>query len=342
MAWARAAEFTEQFDLLKTKRFQSLSDSLDRAIRESKAQAAAKGMLRTGQTVAEIVSRTEAIIEEHSNDLLTDALDLVSRFDTLTPDSADWINTVFEAHVRGICGHALQQRLLAVVKQIGPPQLAKHAVEVSDRVASRVVSSGALAVRTALGEKRLAGPTGPPPAERDHLTDLLPRKAFDSDLAQAASSASAGEPASLIMADIDLFKRVNDTHGHQTGDAVLQEVARRLRRATAGKGHAYRYGGEAFVVLLPNHTTEEALAVAERARRAIERERINDIAVTSSFGVATLLERATDPAGWLKAADDAMYEAKRQGRNQVRLASGSSAASGHVEGAPPPDDPAEL
>jgi diguanylate cyclase (GGDEF)-like protein len=156
--------------------------------------------------------------------------------------------------------------------------------------------------------------------ERDHLTQLLTRKAFDNDIKNCASAASSSAPASLILADIDHFKKVNDSHGHQTGDTVLREVAQRLAQTTQGKGRAYRYGGEEFAVLLPNHTPDEVLAVAERARVELEATQVAGVAVTSSYGVATYPLHATDVQGWIKKTDEALYDAKSLGRNLVRLA----------------------
>jgi len=163
--------------------------------------------------------------------------------------------------------------------------------------------------------------------ERDDLTQLLRRAAFDADLSRYFSEATDDQPASLIMADIDYFKKVNDNHGHRAGDAVLKELAHRLQQTTQGKGFAYRYGGEEFAVILPNHTADEALAVAERARRGAEAVRAGAIPVTSSYGVAVVPLHASRVEQWLEKADRALYDAKGLGRNLVRLS-----------GEPPPEE----
>lgn len=121
------------------------------------------------------------------------------------------------------------------------------------------------------------------------------------------------------MIDIDHFKAVNDTHGHAAGDLVLKGVARIIRSVVEGKGEAYRYGGEEMMTLLPNHSKEEALAVAERIRRTLESHEEQGIRVTASFGVATVGEHGNDAASLLKAADTALYDAKKRGRNLVRF-----------------------
>jgi diguanylate cyclase (GGDEF)-like protein len=120
-----------------------------------------------------------------------------------------------------------------------------------------------------------------------------------------------------VMADIDHFKKINDRHGHPVGDAVLREVASRLLRVVEGKGLAFRYGGEEYAVILPNHSLDEALAVAERVRTAVEAEQAAGVSVTSSYGVAIVPSHASTVDTWLKAADDALYDAKRLGRNLV-------------------------
>ena len=151
------------------------------------------------------------------------------------------------------------------------------------------------------------------------LTRLLNRAAFNEALPRFASQATKYQPASLVMADVDHFKQFNDNHGHQIGDAVLQEVARILEDVARGKGRAYRYGGEELALILPNHTSDEALAVAERARCETEALKVSGLSITSSYGVATVPTHATTPEEWLKKADDALYDAKHLGRNLVRF-----------------------
>src|SRR6266480_1770986 len=95
------------------------------------------------------------------------------------------------------------------------------------------------------------------PDKRDHVTQLLGRATFDSVLREQCVRATAEQPVSLILADIDHFKTINDTHGHPFGDAVLREVADRLERVVRNKGSAFRYGGEEFAAVLANHISEE-------------------------------------------------------------------------------------
>jgi diguanylate cyclase (GGDEF)-like protein len=169
--------------------------------------------------------------------------------------------------------------------------------------------------------------------ELDHLTRLSTRAAFDDALKRLSAAATALLPAALVMADVDHFKKINDAHGHPAGDEVLRAVAGTLERTVSGKGIGYRYGGEEFAVLLPNHSCDEALAVAERARIAIESQPLSGITVTASFGVASVPTHATSAEEWLKKADRALYDAKQHGRNVVRFSG---------EPAPQPDRPART
>src|SRR5262245_37230921 len=113
----------------------------------------------------------------------------------------------------------------------------------------------------------------------DSTTGLLDRKAFDSALGTSLASARADNtPLGLIFVEVDRFKSVNEVHGHQKGDQVLSEVARRLVTCSKGKATVYRYGGEEIVIVLPNHDLNETLALAERCRVALEREQIAGLA----------------------------------------------------------------
>jgi len=129
--------------------------------------------------------------------------------------------------------------------------------------------------------------------------------------------------ASVLMFDIDFFKKVNDTFGHGAGDEVLIEVAARTQRNVRGFDLVARYGGEEFVVVMPETDLPIALNVAERLRKTIEELAISapsvgrDIPITISVGVAETLAEGDTTAGLLKRADDALYAAKHKGRNCV-------------------------
>lgn len=152
----------------------------------------------------------------------------------------------------------------------------------------------------------------------DALTGLANRTRYDELIEQQFAHHLASQaPLSLLVVDVDLFKRINDSHGHAVGDRALQRVADVLRRGL-GRGHeACRYGGEEFVILLPRVEAEEAVAIAERLRRQIA-EDTREPPVTISVGVAcTRGHQFADPRALFRAADEALYEAKRSGRNRV-------------------------
>ena len=129
------------------------------------------------------------------------------------------------------------------------------------------------------------------------------------------------EPLSVLMFDVDHFKKFNDTHGHDQGDRVLQTVARLFHDHLRRHDIACRYGGEEFLGILPATPSSGAMAVAERIRRAIESAEVDGLRVTVSIGVACVPEMAAGtPSEMVELADAALYEAKRSGRNQVRLA----------------------
>jgi two-component system cell cycle response regulator len=139
----------------------------------------------------------------------------------------------------------------------------------------------------------------------------------------AEQAASRGKPLALMMLDIDYFKSINDTYGHDAGDDVLREFATRIRKSIRGIDLACRYGGEEFVVVMPETDLHVAGVVAERLRRAIAGEpfAVNKgtkrIDVTISVGLATLENKGEAIADVLKRADKALYRAKHDGRNRV-------------------------
>lgn len=161
-------------------------------------------------------------------------------------------------------------------------------------------------------------------ADVDALTNLANRRSFDGRLiAEIAAANRAGSYLTIVMVDIDHFKRFNDTFGHQTGDRVLQLVAMTISAHTKGRDLAARYGGEEFVLLLPQTDQYGAVTVAENIRRALESKALvkRDTGeklgmITASFGVATL-DAADTSFALVERADRCLYAAKAQGRNRV-------------------------
>jgi two-component system cell cycle response regulator len=154
-------------------------------------------------------------------------------------------------------------------------------------------------------------------ATTDALTQLPNRRTFDERFASLAGRRPALGFA-ILFVDVDLFKAVNDTHGHQVGDRLLQAVAAELAAAAPPGALVARYGGEEFVVLLPGTETALAMQVAEELRVAVAAIR-DPVPITASFGVAVSSGGVGSEAA-LPAADAALYRAKQAGRNMVRLA----------------------
>jgi len=164
-------------------------------------------------------------------------------------------------------------------------------------------------------------------AVTDELTGLANARAFrDAAQKEAARAERFGHPLSLILLDVDDFKKVNDTYGHLQGDEVLRRIGAILRSASRGIDEPARYGGEEFVMALPETDSQGAEELAERVRVRIEAEEIpfHDreglLRITASIGVATLPDAAGDLQALLAAADVALYGAKRGGKNRVAVA----------------------
>ncbi|HOX31179.1 MAG TPA: diguanylate cyclase [Spirochaetales bacterium] len=161
-------------------------------------------------------------------------------------------------------------------------------------------------------------------SERDGLTGLLNHAAFIRALSRELAEPVGGDKAlSLVMADLDFFKSVNDKHGHQAGDALLAGLGELLAKAVGRSGEAGRYGGEEFCALLRGYDLGMAGRWAEAFRKVVE-ERDWDlgserIKATLSLGVASM-EGSIDPAALIAEADRSLYEAKRGGRNRVVMA----------------------
>jgi diguanylate cyclase len=158
----------------------------------------------------------------------------------------------------------------------------------------------------------------------DPLTTLANRKSFDEALLRTIAEARAkNEHLSLVMTDIDHFKRFNDTYGHLTGDQVLRLVAMSVKQNVKGQDMAARYGGEEFAVVLPNTVLRSAITVADHIRRAVMTKELMKRStgehlgrVTISLGVASLRLDDT-PQALIERADACLYAAKRNGRNRV-------------------------
>jgi diguanylate cyclase (GGDEF)-like protein len=163
-------------------------------------------------------------------------------------------------------------------------------------------------------------------SSRDALTGLANRRQFELALASEIDRvARTGEPALVLMADIDHFKRINDAHGHPAGDLVLREVAQVLRECVRPMDTVARFGGEEFAMILANSSPSFGQAVAERVRLKVQARRVaiapgEQVSVTVSIGGAYAPQWVrSSPTLWVDRADQQLYRAKGAGRNRACL-----------------------
>lgn len=160
-------------------------------------------------------------------------------------------------------------------------------------------------------------------SEIDYLTKMNNRRSLENIATEELSRASRNNDSlSIILCDIDHFKQINDQYGHQAGDDILVNFSALIIKSLRDYDIAARYGGEEFLLLLPSTNIEQAMEVAGKLRVIIAQNKFtitdtNTLTVTASFGVTSNIEKSNNWDGMIKAADDALYEAKKLGRNQV-------------------------
>jgi diguanylate cyclase (GGDEF)-like protein len=162
-------------------------------------------------------------------------------------------------------------------------------------------------------------------ADTDPLTGLVNRRGLQTALAQLQSTVPSHVSSGVLLADIDHFKLINDTHGHEAGDAVLVVFAQRLRKALRVGDIVARWGGEEFLAILPQTDRDQLAAIAERLRSAVESEPFtlpdgSAIRVTVSVGVSEMAPVIGQLEAATREADAALYEAKKSGRNRISWA----------------------
>ncbi|HCY83523.1 MAG TPA: GGDEF domain-containing protein [Desulfobacteraceae bacterium] len=152
----------------------------------------------------------------------------------------------------------------------------------------------------------------------DQLTGLYLKEVFTVILKKEVEESNRGKtPVSLLMIDIDDFKVVNDTHGHQAGDCVLEKLGKTVLKSIRDMDFAARYGGEELAVIMPGTPLKQAHDVARRIRKNVEKMRAKDIAVTVSIGVAQSGDTVNTVEDLVEKADKRLYEAKERGKNRV-------------------------
>lgn len=161
-------------------------------------------------------------------------------------------------------------------------------------------------------------------SKTDHLTPLNNRGAWESDLEKEFHRVKRNKhPCSVVMFDIDHFKKVNDTYGHQAGDEVIRRTSKLLKEMMRKSDIAGRYGGEEFAVILPDTGSANALVFTERLRQRIEMEVVEyeefKIKITISLGISELTKDCESYQAWLEQSDKALYVCKESGRNQSKI-----------------------
>lgn len=155
-------------------------------------------------------------------------------------------------------------------------------------------------------------------AVTDSLTGLLNRRGFDERMGEEIARAERGRAQlALVLTDCDDLKQVNDTLGHDRGDAMLQALARLIRESKRASDVAARLGGDEFAIALPEADLETAAAVADRLRAALKSLSVNGRATTASFGIALYPNDGTTTTALLRAADRALYAAKHGGKDRL-------------------------
>jgi len=229
----------------------------------------------------------------------------------------------------GVAALSLSRAVLAPLRGIGPDLLANDAFRFGGLVLYMVFSAGMAFGFVWLMTARLRNQLEQQ-ARTDALTGVLNRRALDAEgQREMAASLRRNAPLAVLAIDIDHFKRLNDTHGHAAGDVALAAAARWLAHDLRSSDLLARFGGEEFIAVLPDRDAERGMLVAERLRSRLETLEVEHdrqrIRLTASFGVA-VLEGENDAWGQLlRRADHALYEAKRAGRNCVRMAGDSAA-----------------
>jgi diguanylate cyclase (GGDEF)-like protein len=227
-----------------------------------------------------------------------------------------------------ICGNGVERTVcepLLVGGEVIGSLLITHPEELDDQAQRLITDTVAYASPVLANLRNLA--IAERRAHTDALTGLPNRRALDDTFKRLLAQATrASAPLSIVLLDLDHFKQVNDAHGHDRGDEVLAGVATTLADSLREMDFAARMGGEEFLVLLPDTDLAGAMTATEGIARAIAKTFLpgTDIAITASFGIAGYPEHGLDPVSLTRSADRALYQAKQDGRNCIRVASAAA------------------
>jgi diguanylate cyclase (GGDEF)-like protein len=277
---------------------------------------AAAGTLNSGGFVVAVTSAYAGAFDAFARGLIKDTFDLLSRSGlVIDGDAASWIKTqldpLFESAAKNMRSEAAEGRVL-------PDELRASVDRAMDRSLGEIRRDLQIELDLALVTTAPASVVADE-ALLDPLVPLQNRRGLEQ--AFSARKQEADEPFCLVQFDIDRFKDVNDKQGgHAIGNEALVSIATTAMACVRGKGQAFRIGGDEFVLLLPNHTLQEGLAVAERFRREVNgsSRTSQQLTLSVSVGVAHFPDHGNDLDTLLKAADNALYDAKNRNRNLVR------------------------
>ena len=227
-----------------------------------------------------------------------------------------------------VYGSSLGGALRALVNTKDPEAVSRIAKHLSGETSSMQAANRELQEKLAdskrqVDDLRSSLETVRMDSQTDALTGVGNRKMFDQSIATLEQNVQLDAPFSLLMGDVDYFKKFNDTYGHQTGDQVLRLVATAMKSSVKGSDIVARYGGEEFAVLLPNTRLEQAMRVAEHVRLAVMSKELIKRSTGERLGrisisIGCSMWSAGDSSGsMIERADAALYAAKRAGRNQV-------------------------
>jgi diguanylate cyclase (GGDEF)-like protein len=321
------AEFEKQAERYQIQRFLDIAKARRAARQGVENDLARRGLLRSGMFVGQLLQAWGALLQEHCDALLADWIDLVGRHIGLDDQSAEWLRQRYVGAVEGL-GRGLRQELEEATRRIGLRELQTAGQQELEQLTGRVASRGRLRIDTALGEAKLTRTNSKQKdvsADLDEMVPPLLKKAvFERDLQEELEAAAAAAyPLGLVVLDGDNFKKVNDDHGHDVGDEVIKGMGSVISQAVLRRGKGYRFGGDEFALVLPNHSSEECLTFAEGLRGRIEASAFGAKALklTATLGVACFPDDAADAAALFRAADQALLAAKGRGRNVVARAS---------------------
>jgi diguanylate cyclase (GGDEF)-like protein len=275
-----------------------------------------EGIVSSGIFVSAVTKAVSVAFESYAHGIQQDVLGLVrDKTGAIDPTARAWVRELLETNYdrlsEGLCGEASGNGPLSA--EIGTSVRKGLALSVAN--AKRDL--GIELDLDALAQARVAALDDA--SLRDGLVPLQGARGLE--LRFKAVTTDTNQPLSFVFVDIDHFKQVNDEHGgHATGNEALISVAEVAAACVKGKGYAFRLHGDEFVLLLPNHTLQEGLAVAERFRREINvsPRTSQSLTLSVSVGVAVWPDDGADCEALIKAADYALYDAKNRGRNLVR------------------------